>query len=65
MYVYERFSMAHLKMISEQLDENVIGKLTYLPERLGMYISKNEKIYLVNVCSILLGYNDGCSNNDD
>ncbi len=40
--------MAHLKMISEQLDENVIGKLTYLPERLGMYISKNEKIITVN-----------------
>ena len=34
--------------ISEQLDANVIGKLTYLPERLGMKVFEDERIVTVN-----------------
>ncbi len=37
-----------MKTISEQLDENVIGKLTYLPERLEMNIFRNERVTAVN-----------------
>ncbi|MCR5225125.1 MAG: GNAT family N-acetyltransferase [Alphaproteobacteria bacterium] len=37
-----------MKTISERLDENVIGKLTYLPKLLGMNMFRNERIMAVN-----------------